>query len=167
MNTEATDLTVIEEQHVSHLEFNVMPGRSVREDLLVREYRVGHRYAEAHFDRSYSSAMAKSPSHLIFLSVQVHSQKLLYMALCREFDLPYDPDGPELFKMWPTKLDVRIPTLIADEEGLVQRLWIRDLKRVRDGVYKASVETRVGSMQIIGEVPTFLMAAANVGNAAA
>ena len=165
-STATTELTVIKEQHESHLEFNVMPGKSVREDLLVHEYRVGHRYAEAHFDRRYSSSMAKSPSHLIFLSVQVHTQKLLYVALCHEFGLPYAPNAPELFKMWPTKVEVRIPTLIADEDGLVQKLWIRDVKPVRDGVYKIYVETRVGTLQLSAEVPTFMAAAANIGSVA-
>ena len=106
--------TVIPEQHISELSFNVMPGRPVQERLLIREYRVEDRYAEAHFDREYASSMQNSPSHLIFLSALVHTQKLLYLALCREFGFHYDPDGPERFKIWPTKVEVRIPDVGAD-----------------------------------------------------
>ncbi|MCR9243732.1 MAG: hypothetical protein NXI31_01785 [bacterium] len=150
-------LTTIPERHTSSLRFNVMPGKPVEEDLEVREYRVGHRYAEAHFDRSYRSSMKASPSHLIFLSVQVHTQKVLYLLLCREFGLDYDPNGPELLKMWPTKLTVAIPELIGDERDLVQKVWIRKVRKIRDKAYKVSIETRVGSLKVEAEVPTFLL----------
>jgi len=150
-------LTTVRESHLSHLEFNVMPGRPVEEDLHVREYRVGERYVEAHFDRTYRSAMKASPSHLIFLSALVHTQKMLYLGLCREFGFDYDPDGPERFKMWPTKVECRIPELIAEERGLVQRLWVRELRRFDATTYRATVETRVGSLAIHAVVPTFLL----------
>ena len=149
------DLTVIREQHTSHLSFNVMPGKPVTERLQVRENRVGERYAEAHFDREYESSMRNSPSHLIFLSTLVHTQKLLYVALCREFGLPYDPHGAEQFKMWPTKVEVRIPELIAEETNLVQQLWIRELKQFNDKTYRAVIETRVGSLVVRSTIPTF------------
>ena len=74
-----------------------------------------------------------------------------------EFGYDYDPDGPELLKMWPTKIDVRIPELIAQEEGLVQQLWIDDLKRFNDKTYRANIRTRIGSLQITATVPTFLL----------
>ncbi|MGE3174237.1 MAG: hypothetical protein AB7O97_16535 [Planctomycetota bacterium] len=152
-------LQSIAEQHTSTLQFNVMPGRPVEERLLVREYRVGHRYAEAHFDREYRSSMRNSPSHLIFLSALTHTQKLLYLALCREFGLPYDPQGPELFKMWPTKVEVRIPELIAVERDLVQELWVREVKQFSPTRYRVVVETRVGSLSIRATIPTFLLEA--------
>ncbi len=154
------ELTTIREQHTSSLRFNVMPGKPVEEDLQVREYRVGKRYAEAHFDRTYRSSMQASPSHLIFLSVQIHTQKVLYLLLCREFGFEYDPDGPERLKMWPTKLNVAIPELIAEERDLVQRVWIRKIRKIRkirDKAYKVSIETRVGSLKVEADVPTFLL----------
>ena len=76
--------------------------------------------------------MERSPSHLIFLSTLVHTQKLLYLALCREFGFEYDPNGGESFKMWPTKINVRIPELIEEEEGLVQKLWVTDLRQFNE-----------------------------------
>ena len=151
------DLTIIPEEHTSHLSFNVMPDRPVREEMRVREYRVGDRYAVALFDRTYESAMRNSPSHLIFLSVLVHTQKLAYLTLCREFDLPYDPEGPELIKLWPTKLEVQIPELISQEEDLVQELWVTELKRFSDKTYRTKLETCVGSLRIKATVPTFLI----------
>lgn len=154
------DLTILEvfpEQHTSHLEFNVMPGRRVTEDLHVREYRRGHRYAEAHFDREYRSSMQASPSHLIFLSALVHTQKLLYLALCEEFGFAYDPNGAEKFKMWPTKVECRIPELIGEEKDLVQQLWVRDVKKFDARTYRVKLETRIDSLVITSVVPTYLL----------
>ncbi len=150
------DLQVFEENHTSHLVFNVMPDRPVTETLTVNRYVVGDRYAEAHFDRSYESSMQNSPSHLIFLSALVHTQKLLYVVLCREFDFDYDPEGTEQFKMWPTKVNVRIPELIKEESGLVQKLWVRDVKKFNDTTYRVVLETRVGSMVIETVCPVFM-----------
>jgi len=153
----ALDLDVIPELHDCHCSFNVMPDRPVEEVMKVREYRVGPGYVEAHFDRTYHSTMQASPSHLIFLTALAHTQKMLYLALCREFDLDYDPKGPEQFKMWPTKIEVKIPTLIAEEQGLVQQLWLRSVKRLPNGARRAVIDTRIGSMQIHATVPIFMI----------
>lgn len=150
-------IEVLEEQHDCHCSFNVMPGRPVSETLHVREYRTGERYVEAHFDREYQSSMKASPSHLIFLTALVHTQKMLYLALCREFGLDYDPEGEEVLKMWPTKINVKIPTMIAEEEDLVQKLWIRKLRKVDERTYRAVIEVRIGTLQIHSTVPTFLL----------
>lgn len=151
------NLTVIDEQHDCRCSFNVMPGRPVEETLHVREYRVGDNYVEAHFDREYRSAMKASPSHLIFLTALVHTQKMLYLGLCREFGLDYDPEGAEQFKMWPTKIEVKVPELIAEEEGLVQQLWIRRVNELPNGARRAVVDVRVGSLQIRAVVPVFML----------
>ena len=152
------DLISIKEEHQCHCSFNVMPSRPVEETLHVREYRTGERYVEAHFDREYRSSMAASPSHLIFLTALVHTQKMLYLALCREFDLDYDPLAAEQFKMWPTKIDVRIPELIAEESGLVQQLWIRRVNVLPNGARRAVLDVRVGSLQIRATCPVFMLA---------
>lgn len=157
LTTEATDLEVLTENHDCHCSFNVMPDRPVEEVMKVREYRCGPGYVEAHFDREYHSTMLASPSHLIFLTALAHTQKMLYLALCREFQLPYDPSGAEQFKMWPTKIDVRIPTLIADEKDLVQKLWLRSVKKLPNGARRAVVDVRVDTMQIHAVVPIFML----------
>ena len=144
------------EDHESRLSFNVMPGRPVEETLHVDRYEVGDRYAMAHFDRSYRSTMRNSPSHLIFISALVHTQKLLYATLCRDFGFDYDPHGPERFKMWPTKIQIRIPELITDETDLVQELWVTELKQFNETTYRATLETRVGSLAMEITCPVFI-----------
>jgi hypothetical protein len=148
---------VYREESTVGLTFNVMPDRPVTETLYIHEYRVWPRYVEAEFDRTYQSRMRASPSHLIFLTALAHLQKMIYVALCHEFNLPYDPKGPERLKLWPTKIDVKIPVLIKQEEDLVHRVYIRQLKKRDDKTYKVVVESRVGSMQLNGEAPVFLM----------
>lgn len=155
--SDLTTLEVFPEHHTSHLEFNVMPGRPVIEDLHVHEYRRGDRYAEAHFDREYRSSMKASPSHLIFLSALVHTQKLLYLALCKEFGFEYDPTGPEKLKMWPTKIECRVPELIDAEKDLVQQLWVREVKKFNARTYRVKIETRIDSLVITAVVPTYLL----------
>ena len=76
--------------------------------------------------------------------------------LNREFGLDYDPEGPELFKMWPTKVNVRIPELIAEENGLVQKLWITDIKKFNETTYRVTAETRIGSLVVESVCPVFL-----------
>ena len=154
------DLETVPELHDCRCGFNVMPGRPVEEVLKVREYRVGQGYVEAHFDREYHSSMLASPSHLIFLTALVHTQKMLYLALCRHWGLDYDPQGPEQFKMWPTKIDVKIPQLIAEERDLVQQLWLRRVRRMPNGSYRSVIDVRVDSLQIHATVPVFLLEAA-------
>lgn len=157
----APPLEIYPEAHDCRCSFNVMPDRPVEETLKVREYRCGPGYVEAHFDREYRSAMKASPSHLIFLTALAHTQKMLYLALCREFALPYDPEGPELLKMWPTKIDVKIPKLIAEEKDLVQKLWLRSVKKLPNGARRAVVDVRVDSMQIHAVVPIFMLESAS------
>lgn len=153
----AEGLEIIPELHESFCSFNVMPDRPVTETLKVREYRCGPRYVEAHFDREYQSSMKASPSHLIFLTALAHTQKMLYLALCKELDLPYEPKEAELFKMWPTKIDVRIPTLLAQEKDLVQQLWLRSVKTLPNGARRAVIDVRVDTMQIHATVPVFML----------
>ena len=153
----AEGLEILPENHDCRCSFNVMPDRPVEETMKVREYRYRKGYVEAHFDREYRSSMSASPSHLIFLTALAHTQKMLYLALCREFDLPYDPQGAELFKMWPTKVEVKIPTLLAQEKDLVQKLWLRSVKRLPNGACRAVIDTRVDTMQIHAVVPVFML----------
>jgi len=153
----ADGLEILPERHDSNCRFNVMPDRPVEETLKVREYRCGPGYVEAHFDREYRSSMASSPSHLIFLTALAHTQKMLYLALCREFSLPYDPKGAELFKMWPTKIEVKIPTLLAQEKDCVQQLWLRSVKKLPNGARRAVIDVRVDTMTIKAVVPIFML----------
>lgn len=149
-------LAVYRDDTTVSLQFNVMPNRPVAETLFVREYRIWHRYIEATFDRNYSSAMARSPSHLVFTTALTHTQKMLYAYACHEFGVPYDPHGPELFKFWPTKVDVRIPKMIREETDLVHRLHITELKEFNEAKFKFVIESRVNDLLTINaQVPFF------------
>ena len=59
--------------------------------------------------------------------------------------------------MWPTKIDVRIPTLLAQEKGLVQKLWLRSVKKLPNGARRAVIDVRVDTMQIHAVVPVFML----------
>lgn len=151
-NSVAADVITIPERHTARIEFNVMPDRPVTETLHVKRYEVGPDHARCVFDRSYASSMLASPSHFIFLTGLVHLQKMFYMILCRRWGLPYESAGPELLKIWPTAVDVKIPELVVEEQDLLQEVWVRELREVRGGRHRFVVEARVGStwMQVSG-----------------
>jgi hypothetical protein len=102
------------------ISFNVMPDRQVSESLTPQEYSVGRRIARVVFNREYETQMEKSPSHLVFISALVQWQKLVYLAMCEEHGIDYDPAGRERFKIWPTDIRCFLPVLVREEEGLVQ-----------------------------------------------
>lgn len=102
------------------ISFNVMPDRQVSESLTPEEYSVGRRIARVVFNREYDSRMEKSPSHLVFISALVQWQKLVYLAMCEEHGIDYDPSGREHFKIWPTDIRCFLPVLVREEEGLIQ-----------------------------------------------
>ena len=52
----------------SSISFNILPGKNVKEDIIVKKYILKKRSIEAIFDRRYYSEMSQSPDHLIFLS---------------------------------------------------------------------------------------------------
>ncbi len=134
---------IIRDRSTCAIQFNVMPGLPVEETFHVKEYRVSDRYVEAQFDRSYRSAMASSPDHLVFLTALTHMQKLTYLAVCRELGYEYDPDGPEHLKIWPTKLDIRIPKLYSRSKDVVQSFTLFELKKFNETTYRAVGESRV------------------------
>lgn len=151
---------IVRDESVCEIRFNVMPDRPVEEQLRLKEYRVWDRYVEAQFDRTYRSTMEKSPDHLIFLTALTHSQKMIYLALCREFGFAYKPQGKELLKIWPTKVEVRMPKLCDDTEDVVQELRILELKQFDAMTYKVRIESRVGgAIHIAAECPVYLLRA--------
>ncbi len=102
------------------LSFNVMPNRHVNECLTPNQYSVGNRIARVVFNRDYETQMEKSPSHMVFLSALVQWQKLIYLVMCEEHDVDYNPAGKEQFKIWPTDVRCCLPALVTDEENLHQ-----------------------------------------------
>lgn len=102
------------------LAFNVLRGRSVREELTPEKYSIGRRCARVEFSRRYYSDMEKSPSHLIFLSALVQWQKLIYLMMCREFNITYCAADAEMFKVWPTDVRCCVPVMVREERSLRQ-----------------------------------------------
>lgn len=145
-------LKVIKDNTVNELAFNVMPNRQVKEKLITKEYRIWNRYIEVIFDRQYFSQMLRSPDHLIFLSAQIQFQKLIYVYMCHELGIKYDPLGAEKLKVWPTRVDCKIPRLIRNDKELKQVLFVESIEKREKGLFFATATTVVNnSMVIYGE----------------
>lgn len=150
--------TVIQETTSNQLKFNVMPNRDVHESLFIKEYRVGHRFIESTFDREYFSSMKNSPNHLIFLSVLVHMQKMLYIYMCEYLGLKYDPFAEEILKVWPTNLDIKMPKLITQTNNIVHRINIKKIRKLKDKVFNIYADTDVnGIIKINGMAMIYLL----------
>ncbi|MBI1364907.1 MAG: hypothetical protein GC153_02990 [Alphaproteobacteria bacterium] len=130
------------------LAFNVMPNRITEERIEPRAYFVGRDIARAVFDRAYETAMDKSPSHVVFLSALVQWQKLIYLIMCHRCGLDYDPDGAERFKIWPTEVLCRMPTLVREEENLTEDAFVSTIETAGADVWRvegfAVVNRRIG-----------------------
>lgn len=151
-------LVTIPERVDNEMTFNVMPDRPVTEILHIHSYRVGDRYAEAHFDRSYHSSMLKSPSHLIFLSAVAHLQKIIYVFACHHLDLGYDPSGPEKLKIWPKAVNVEMPKMIRNETDLVHRVYFDEFEHLGEKRYYIKTRSNVnGLLHINGETPLYVL----------
>lgn len=138
--------------HIQHVEFNVMHGAPVTERLDNLRYETGPDFIEATFDREYSSSMTKSPSHLIFLSVLVQWQRLIYIHVCQLFGRDPFEEGAEHFKIWPTKANILLPDLLREEEDLVQRAEFETLRDFGSGRYKLNSSTKAGPIQMTAQV---------------
>ena len=142
---------VIQEKSSNELSFNVMPGKRVKETLHINEYRIAPNYIEGIFSRKYENDMLSSPSHLIFLSVLIHWQKLVYLYFCHHQGVNVSSFDDEKFKVWPTHLDIRLPDLVTDEENLTQSFWIDRIKKLPNGHWFIKGETRVQSISMKGD----------------
>lgn len=151
-------IKIITEDFTNHIAFNVMPNRPVEETLFIKKYKIWDHYVEATFDREYHSAMAKSPDHLMFLTVLVHLQKMLYVYLCYEFDLEYDPSDREKVKIWPTVLHIEMPQLITKTRDIVQSLKIEDIfQRNEKSFYISALSSIENTVTMSGEVVVYLI----------
>lgn len=130
------------------LSFNVLPNRHVNECLTPNQYSVGRRIARVLFSREYETQMEKSPSHMVFLSALVQWQKLVYLVMCEEHGLEYDPSGPEIFKIWPTDVRCCLPVLVRDEESLFQDAVMSRQEKLADDRWTiegfSTVNSRLG-----------------------
>lgn len=147
---------IIKDFSTVDLRFNVMPGKFVNETFFIKEYRIWNRYIEAEFDRRYVSDMRNSPSHVIFLTALTHVQKMLYLYMCHELHLNYLPEGDEALKIWPSKVNVKMPQMITSEVGIVHSLWITDLIVYESKSYKLGVHSKINNVvRIDGEAVVY------------
>ncbi|NOZ75912.1 MAG: hypothetical protein GXO90_11170 [FCB group bacterium] len=142
-----SDGLIIEDNVENKISFNVMPNRPVEERLIMRRYRVWDDAIEAEFDREYFSSMEKSPDHLIFVTVLVHLQKMIYVYMCHYCGIPYDPYNHELLKVWPTQLDISMPKLITKKTKIHHLLKVKSVIEMRPKQFMitadSSVENRI------------------------
>ena len=140
----------IKDRSECNVEFNVMPDRSVREALRIREFRIGPNWIEAEFDRSYDSDMLNSPSHLTFVSALIQMQKVTYVYACHRFGFSVDVFQPEALKIWPTDVRVTMPGLVRDEKYLVHRMDFIGFRQVGVHAHFATATSRIGVLCIEG-----------------
>jgi hypothetical protein len=140
---------IVDAPSVCTLQFNVMPGREVREDVEIRQYRIGRMWIEAEFDRRYESTMLHSPSHLTFVAALVQMQKIAYVFCCHRLGFDPDVSQPEHLKIWPTDLTISMTDLVRTERGLVHRMEFSLFKRLGPTKYVAVATTRIGDGLVI------------------
>jgi hypothetical protein len=153
---------IYKESTENHLEFNVLPGRPVKETLFIKEYRIMGNYMEAIFDRNYVSAMKRSPDHLIFISAMVQTQKMAYVFICHRFGLKYEPNGVEQAKFWPTKITVEMDRLVRKNKDLVQKVWFSDIRKRYESAYVMDLKSdNEGIIKVTAELPFFIIGGSN------
>ena len=133
----------------SSIRFNVLPGKSVKEDIIVKKYILKERSIEAIFDRKYYSEMAQSPDHLIFLSTLVHLQKMIYIYLCYEFGLSMKLEENEKLKIWPTNININMPKMITKNEDISQVIKIKNLRKTSPKTYFGKCESSIDNIVTI------------------
>ena len=147
-DNERVNSKIINETSKIGLEFNVMPNKTVSETFTTSKYElVSDKIIEAHFNREYVSEMKNSPSHVIFLTMLIHFQKLAYIQLCRHFGFPYDPHAEEIIKVWPTELNTKMPVMIEKETNLIQRFELTGIRKLDQGKYLAEGITSISGSQ--------------------
>ena len=131
------------DQSKSSVRFNVLPGKNVKEDILVKKYILKERYIKAVFDRKYHSDMVQSPDHLIFLSTLIQLQKMIYIYLCYEFGLSMKLENNEKLKIWPTNIKIDMPKMITKSKDISHTIKIKSLRKTGSKTYFGKCESSV------------------------
>ena len=134
------------DQSSSSIMFNILPGKNVKEDIIIKKYILKERYIEAVFDRKYHSDMAQSPDHLIFLSTLVHLQKMIYIYLCYEFGLSMKLEDNEKLKIWPTNININMPKMITETEDISHAIKIKSLRKTGSKTYFGKCESSINGI---------------------
>ena len=134
------------DQSNSSIVFNILPGKNVKEDIIVKKYILKERYIKAVFNREYQSDMAQSPDHLIFLSTLVQLQKMIYIYLCYEFVLSMKLEENEKLKIWPTNIKIDMPKMITKTKNIYHSINIKSLRKTGSKTYFGKCESSVNGI---------------------
>jgi len=150
--------TVIKENSVQELRFNVLENRPVEEKLTFKKFIIEDDRIETYFDRSYRTDMAKSPDHYIFLSGLVNLQKMIYVLMCNKFDFSYKKNDKEKLKIWPISVDVKMNGLIRKKKDLMQDFELINIEKISDTKYHISGKSSSESaLKIKGSALVYLI----------
>lgn len=146
--SEAATIKKFKDSSECEIVFNVMPNRPVREQLKMREFRIGATWIEAEFDRSYHSSMLNSPSHLTFIAALIQMQKIVYVYSCHKLRLDPDVEKSETLKIWPTSASLTMKDLVREEKSIVHRIDFHAFRKVESKKYFTRLTSIVGIMEI-------------------
>ena len=150
--------TVIQDNSIQNLKFNVLNDKNVEEKLSFSKFVIKADAIETYFDREYKTDMAKSPDHYIFLSALVNLQKMIYVLMCKKFNIPYKKNDKERFKIWPISVDVKMNGMIRKKKNLMQDFKIDAIEKISDTKYHISGEsTSESTVHIKGTALVYLI----------
>jgi len=72
---------------------------------------------------------------LIFLSVLIQLQKMIYIYLCYEFNYPFSLEGEEKLKIWPTNITIDMPKMITKSKNISHKIEISSLRKINSQTY--------------------------------
>ena len=127
--------TIIKDHSRQNLRFNVLPDKFVEETLIIDRYVIDDIKIEVYFDRLYKTDMKKSPNHYIFLSSLINLQKMIYLLMCKRFNIKYSDYDDEKFKIWPLQTDIEMKGMVRDSINIMQDFIIDDFKKISDKKY--------------------------------
>ena len=140
---------IITENCNQKINFNVMPGKFVNENIKVKEYRIWDNAIESIFDRTYHTDMINSPDHLTFLSSLINLQKMVYVYMNNYLSIKHDDKNKESLKVWPGKLNIDMPKMVLKRENISHLMILKSIVKIKKNRYKVIATTYVNSSIII------------------
>lgn len=74
---------------------------------------------------------------------------MMYVYLCHEFGIKYDPCKPKKLKIWATRVEIDLPKLVTNSKKVTQRLEVLSLTKVKDKRYIFDVINKTGNRMSI------------------
>ena len=60
---------------------------------------------------------------------------MIYVLMCKHFDIKYLPNEPEKFKIWSIKTDVDMNGMVRKKKNVCQNFKIKSLDKITDSKY--------------------------------